>query len=208
MSERDPSARDERVILEAESTEAFVERRRFQDLFEARRGVLSALRDRPRAESQGVANYDISADLHAATRAFVLEAKWLFEGSELGRELWTNRQLGPVDASEALHTPEAGTISRMEGDALPVGVQLYDDKIHVEGVRSYADLSSVVVPVRLERELNRRGAAVKAEETYARFLPPRELSEQAFAATDELLAEPDVLGKLGADDYRADEPGA
>jgi hypothetical protein len=203
----DGDAPDERVLLEAESTEAYLERRRFQDLLDARDAVVKRLRDRPAARYSRDAPpvQHLDDDLHAATKAYIVEAKWLFDASAKGRRLWSERQLGPVPVEAALNV---GELDDIDESTLPPQIEYRNGVFALDGVRAYVRLSETDVRVTHTKTLDRRASPTRRDEERVRFTPPRRLSEAAFGATDELLAEMGVLGELGADDWESDEPGA
>ena len=203
----DDSAPDERVLLEAESTEAYLERRRFQDLLDARDAVVERLRGRPAARYSRDAPpvQHLDDDLHAATKAYIVEAKWLFDASTKGRRLWSDRQLGPVPVEAALAVWE---LDDLDASTLPAAVTYEDGALKLYGMGGYVRLSETEVRVTHTKTLDRRGSPTRRDKERVAFTPPRQLSEQAFSATDELLADMGVLGELGAGDWESEEPGA
>jgi hypothetical protein len=210
--EKSDDTPNERVLLEAESTEAFVERRRYQDLFNAREAVRERLRNRPAALAEGhVDRDDLNEDLHAATRALVLEAEPLFRNTEFGKQLWTQRTLGPAHLSHAFpeHLDYANVVD-IDASRLPSGVQVAGDRIQFSGIKPYANLSTAVVNVEIERPAthSRNPDAINKESGQVSLIPPKNICDDVFRATNELFTELGIMGKLGGEDYRADEPGA
>lgn len=201
---------DEKVIVEAETTEAFLERRRYQDLFNAREEVVKRLRHRPELRSSEKRREELDEDLHAAVTSLVLEAEPLFRNTEVGRQLWSERVLGPVHISQAF--PEAvdyANVTDMDTSRLPARVQIKDGQIRFRGIEPYAELTAGILTVKLEQSISSRNPHAKQEEKVRiETVPPKEVSAEAFRATNDLFSELDLMGKLGGEDYRADEPGA
>ncbi|POG57254.1 hypothetical protein [Haloferax marisrubri] len=200
--------KNEKVLLQAETTEAFVERRRFQDLFDARSEALEPLRKWPALRNEVRDQRQLREETHAAVRTYLTESGQLFRATDFGRELWTERVLGPVSLSESIPNLDQEQIVAVDGRKLPDGIQMRGEKLLFKGLRAYHGLSDAFVDVEYEkRVISANPNATKPEGGTVPLVPPKKIAEEAFEATDELLGELGVLGQLTGDDYDPSEPG-
>lgn len=203
----------EETVFVADNVDEFVERTRLKQILEARQRAGESLRNaelrRINARQEGAPGWQASQaaaePARAAVESYIYEVERLYRGTEEGRKLWDDTELGELDIAKTVSLGSRQDIGevvdiQLDGRSLTeVGTTL-----RVSGVSDYLELSGREVTITHERELPRRGSPTETATETAQISTPVSLSRDAFRATNALLAASDLGVKVDVGDDVAD----
>lgn len=200
----------EELVFVADSVTEFVERRRWQQIHEAREAARNRLTAAPRirGEHSGQAAVDaVRREIAAAVETYVMEVETLYKRTEPGRKLWRDTEIATVDVREVATLPldDGDRLDDLDvtqvGDAqLPMRRhdprdewgQPTDDPpqvtFFVGGVRDFLTIANLRLRVDAE-VLIQAGCTWKRKQRHrtARATVPTRISKEVYRATNALV---------------------
>lgn len=212
MSDSEDEVPDETIFV-ADSVDEFVERRRYQELFEARERAAEALNSaveiEMRARGSGQQARDAKrAAVRQAVAGYVWEAEELFKNTQAGRKLWNNVELATIELADVIDPGNAvnkgesfdGLSNATSRKGLQPERQNGRWVLQLWGVGDYVELSKTRIRAKCNVGMDRRGHAQKTREMEISPSMPVAASREVYRATNALLAQSDLGIRMEAAD--------
>lgn len=198
--DRDPTVREaDHVAVVADGIDEYVDKMRLKMLYSAHEKAAKQVRNLPAARldargSRERAKAATAATLRGAVETYIYEAEPLFGHTEIGVELWTDAELGPVPLFNAVPGVEWRDAESFDfGGRLPDGVEVSRDggrpMLRLRGIRTYLDYTGTEIRVTSEQDVAYSRTGTTTETDVYELWPSAGLSRDAYRATNLLLSE-------------------
>lgn len=199
----------EEAVLIADNVDEFVQRQRYQQIFDARSEAGRAIRESETRKLDAVqsgldlpeAEAVMRQTVRKAVESYVLECEPLYQQTEVGTALWSDTDLATVRALECVagaSPDDVGQLSLLGTGGL--AVQDHPLTIQVGGVGDYMAFNNLRARLSRTESLNRRSAATQTDDKQVTLSTPVWLSREAFRATNALLNDLGVGIEATSDD--------
>lgn len=200
MSERESPEPADEIAVVVDDMDEFIDRTRYQQLFEARSAAMNALRDAPmsRVEGRGrgareeEVTYAVSESTRAAVAGYVLEAEPLYQNTDIGQELWRTASLGPLPISDVAPNVTWGEVETHELFRVPESAAVLGtppNRVKLSGIGTFLEFGNAYLQATSNSSGDWRGRERGDKTEIHELLTPPELSEQVFRVTNHLLTE-------------------
>ena len=197
MSESEEEIIDEQVVYAADNISDYVQRTRYQQLFERKEAASKAF-DRVTMvrREPAVDQSDVREIVRQAVESYVLEVESLYQQTEPGRALWEQAEIDVIPIAEALgEVAEHKKLSLKSAEAAR-GLRVMEvngqQSLVVKGVKNYLKLPDTLLSATFEKEMNRRGSPTTEETYQLGATVPLRTSREVFRATNALLEQLDL----------------
>ena len=197
MSESEEEIIDEQVVYAADNISDYVQRTRYQQLFERKEAASKAF-DRVTMvrREPAVDQSDVREIVRQAVESYVLEVESLYQQTEPGRALWEQAEIDVIPIAEALgEVAEHKKLSLKSAEAAR-GLRVMEvngqQSLVVKGVKNYLKLPDTRLSATFEKEMNRRGSPTTEETYQLGATVPLRTSREVFRATNALLEQLDL----------------
>jgi hypothetical protein len=197
MSDSEEEIIDEQVVYAADNISDYVQRTRYQQLFERKEAASKAF-DRVTMvrREPAVDQSDVREIVRQAVESYVLEVESLYQQTEPGRALWEQAEIDVIPIAEALgEVAEHKKLSLKSAEAAR-GLRVMEvngqQSLVVKGVKNYLKLPDTRLSATFEKEMNRRGSPTTEETYQLGATVPLRTSREVFRATNALLEQLDL----------------